>query len=99
MPLHLLLFEKQEKLTANLDTIINNISHLTTFLNLGKTWINIKDMYILTYPSADHFCIDNLMRWCFSFQNSEQITGDTKSSCLLHKIYTKFLNNRQDFRV
>ena len=72
--------QKQEKMTANLVKIIINVNHLTTFLNLGNTWINIENMQILIYPSAVQFCIDNLMRWCFFFQNSEQITGDTKSS-------------------
>ena len=52
---------KQEKLTANLDTIINNVNHLTNFLYSGKTWIDIKDMYLLTYLSADQFFIDNLI--------------------------------------
>ena len=52
---------KQEKLTANLDTIINNVNHLTNFLYSGKTWIDIKDMYLLTYLSVDQFFIDNLM--------------------------------------
>ena len=38
------------------------------------------------FQGADQFLIDTLMRWCFYFQNSEQITGDTKSSCVLHRI-------------
>ena len=39
----------KKNLTANLDTIINNVNHLSNFLNSWKTWIDIKDMYILTY--------------------------------------------------
>ena len=39
----------ERKITANLDTFINNVNHLSNFLNSWKTWINIKDMYILTY--------------------------------------------------
>ena len=65
-----------QKMTTNLHTIINNVNHFTNYLNSGKTWKNIKDIYILTYTCADQSCIDNLIRWCFFFQNSEQITGD-----------------------
>ena len=75
-----------QKMTTNLHTIINNVNHFTNHLNSGKTWKNIKNMYILYYLSADQFWIDNLMRWYFYFQNSEQITGDTKSSCVLQKM-------------
>ena len=34
-------------------------SKMTNFLNSGKTWINMKYMYILTYLSADLW-IENL---------------------------------------
>ena len=74
----------KKKLTANLDTIINNDNHLTNFLNSGKTWMNKKDMYLhtyctflLTYLSDDRFVLTILMSWWFFFQISEQITGDT----------------------
>ena len=42
-------FEQIKKLTVNLDAIINNDNHLTNFLNSGKTWMNLKDMYLYTY--------------------------------------------------
>ena len=41
-----------QKMTTNLHTIINNVNHLTNYLDSGKTWKNIKDMYILILPQC-----------------------------------------------
>ena len=49
-------------------------------------------MYILTCPSADQFCIDNLMRWYFFFkiQNKLRVTQNLLAFCTKCK---------QNFRV
>ena len=41
-----------QKKTTNVHTIINNVNHFTNYLNSGKTWKNIKDMYILILPQC-----------------------------------------------
>ena len=43
-------------------------------------------MYILTYLSADQFCIDILMRLFFFFQNSESwVTQNILAFCTKYK--------------
>ena len=90
---------KYLKINSSLGKYIGR-SKMTNFLNSGKTWINIKDMYILTYLSADQFWIDNLI-WdgvsIFKIQNKLQVTQDLLAFCTKCKKTFRVIDETLEF--
>ena len=79
-------YKNRNKLTANPDTIINNVHHLSNFLNSGKTWINIKDMYLHTCLHTSVLISFILTIWWdgvsfFKIQNKLQVTQNHLDFC------------------
>ena len=79
--------KNRKKITANLDTFINDVNHLSNFLNSWKTWINIKDMYILTYiPQC----------WSVLYWHSDEMVflfSKFRTNYSRHKIFLTFAQN------
>ena len=88
--------------TANLDTIINNVNHLSNFLNSGKTWINIKDMYLHTCLHTSVLISFILTIWWdgvsfFKIQNKLQVTQNHLDFCTKCKQTFRVIDETLEF--
>ena len=75
-----------QKMTTNLHTIINNVNHFTNYLNSGKTWKNIKDMYILILPQCW-----SVLDW--QFDEMVLLFSKFRANYKWHKIFLRFAKN------
>ena len=75
-----------QKMTTNLHTIINNVNHFTNYLNSGKTWKNIKDMYILILPQCW-----SVLDW--QFDEMVLLFSKFRENYRWHKIFLRFAKN------
>ena len=95
-------YKNRNKLTANLDTIINNVNHLSNFLNSGKTWINIKDMYLHTCLHTSVLISFILTIWWdgvsfFKIQNKLQVTQNLLDFCTKCKQTFRVIDETLEF--